>query len=64
MAFLASVNGIITPAEQARVSVLHNGFAFGDSVYGTSGACARRPPAWRSGSRPRTSRCSPRWTPC
>jgi branched-chain amino acid aminotransferase len=33
MAFLASVNGIITPAEEARVSVLDNGFAFGDSVY-------------------------------
>jgi branched-subunit amino acid aminotransferase/4-amino-4-deoxychorismate lyase len=28
----ASVNGIVVPAEQARVSVLDNGFAFGDSV--------------------------------
>jgi branched-chain amino acid aminotransferase len=33
MAFLASVNGVITPAEEARVSVLDHGFAFGDSVY-------------------------------
>ena len=30
---LASVNGIVVPAEEARVSVLDNGFAFGDSVY-------------------------------
>ncbi len=29
----ASVNGIVVPAEEARVSVLDNGFAFGDSVY-------------------------------
>jgi branched-chain amino acid aminotransferase len=29
----ASVNGIIMPAAEARVSVLDNGFAFGDSVY-------------------------------
>jgi branched-chain amino acid aminotransferase len=29
----ASVNGIVAPAEEARVSVLDNGFAFGDSVY-------------------------------
>jgi len=29
----ASVNGIVGPAEEARVSVLDNGFAFGDSVY-------------------------------
>jgi branched-chain amino acid aminotransferase len=29
----ASVNGIVLPAEEARVSVLDNGFAFGDSVY-------------------------------
>ncbi|OFV86367.1 MAG: hypothetical protein A2V74_12620 [Acidobacteria bacterium RBG_16_70_10] len=33
MGFFASVNGIIVPAEQAQVSVLDNGFAFGDSVY-------------------------------
>jgi branched-chain amino acid aminotransferase len=29
----ASVNGTIVPADEARVSVLDNGFAFGDSVY-------------------------------
>ncbi len=33
MSFLASINGVITPAEEARVSVLDNGFTFGDSVY-------------------------------
>jgi branched-chain amino acid aminotransferase len=32
MAF-ASVNGIVVPVEEARVCVLDNGFAFGDSVY-------------------------------
>ena len=29
----ASVNGTVVPAAEARVSVLDNGFAFGDSVY-------------------------------
>src|SRR3972149_375359 len=33
MGFFASVNGVIVPAERAQVSVLDNGFAFGDSVY-------------------------------
>jgi branched-chain amino acid aminotransferase len=33
MALFASVNGEILPAERARVSVLDNGFTFGDSVY-------------------------------
>jgi branched-chain amino acid aminotransferase len=33
MALFASVNGEIVPAGQARVSVLDNGFTFGDSVY-------------------------------
>jgi branched-chain amino acid aminotransferase len=33
MSFLASINGVITPAEEARVCVLDNGFTFGDSVY-------------------------------
>ena len=33
MTSLASVNGTITPAEEARVSVLDNGFTYGDSVY-------------------------------
>src|SRR5262245_36001759 len=35
MGFFASVNGEITPAEDARVSVLDNGFTFGDGVYET-----------------------------
>ena len=35
MGFYASVNGEITPAGQARVSVLDNGFTFGDAVYET-----------------------------
>jgi len=29
----ASINGTVLPVEEARVSVLDNGFAFGDSVY-------------------------------
>ncbi len=29
----ASINGAVLPVEEARVSVLDNGFAFGDSVY-------------------------------
>jgi branched-chain amino acid aminotransferase len=33
MSSLASVNGIVSPAEEARVSVLDNGFTYGDSVY-------------------------------
>ena len=33
MSFLASVNGVITPAAEATVCVLDNGFTFGDSVY-------------------------------
>jgi branched-chain amino acid aminotransferase len=33
MSSLASVNGVITPAEEARVCVLDNGFTYGDSVY-------------------------------
>jgi branched-chain amino acid aminotransferase len=35
MGFLASVNGSIGPAAEARVSVLDNGFTFGDAVYET-----------------------------
>ncbi len=35
MGFFASVNGVLTPAAEARVSVLDNGFTFGDSVYET-----------------------------
>jgi branched-chain amino acid aminotransferase len=43
MGFFASVNGNVTPAEQARVSVLDNGFTFGDSVYETLRTYAGRP---------------------
>jgi branched-chain amino acid aminotransferase len=43
MGFYASVNGEITPAEQARVSVLDNGFTFGDAVYETLRTYGGRP---------------------
>src|SRR5712692_467414 len=43
MGFFASVNGEITPAEQARVSVLDNGFTFGDAVYETLRTYGGRP---------------------
>src|SRR6185295_2492255 len=43
MSFYASVNGEITPAEEARVSVLDNGFTFGDSVYETLRTYGGRP---------------------
>lgn len=43
MGFFASVNGEILPAEQARISVLDNGFTFGDSVYETLRTYAGRP---------------------
>jgi branched-chain amino acid aminotransferase len=43
MGFFASVNGEITPAEQARVSVLDNGFTFGDGVYETLRTYGGRP---------------------
>jgi branched-chain amino acid aminotransferase len=33
MVSLASINGTVMPAEEARVPVLDNGFTFGDSVY-------------------------------
>jgi branched-chain amino acid aminotransferase len=33
MSFLVSVNGEVTSAEEARISVLDNGFTYGDSVY-------------------------------
>jgi branched-chain amino acid aminotransferase len=35
MGLFASVNGLIVPAEEARVSILDNGFTFGDAVYET-----------------------------
>ncbi|MBI3932783.1 MAG: aminotransferase class IV [Acidobacteria bacterium] len=43
MGFFASVNGLISPAEEARVSVLDNGFTFGDSVYETLRTYGGRP---------------------
>jgi branched-chain amino acid aminotransferase len=43
MGFFASVNGTITPAGDARVSVLDNGFTFGDSVYETLRTYGGRP---------------------
>jgi branched-chain amino acid aminotransferase len=35
MGLFASVNGVVVPAQEARVSVLDNGFTFGDAVYET-----------------------------
>ena len=43
MGFFASVDGEVVPAEEARVSVLDNGFTFGDSVYETLRTYAGRP---------------------
>jgi branched-chain amino acid aminotransferase len=43
MGSFASVNGIVLPAEEARVSVLDNGFTFGDSVYETLRTYRGRP---------------------
>ena len=43
MAFYASVNGEIAPAEEARISVLDNGFTFGDGVYETLRTYGGRP---------------------
>ena len=43
MGFFASVNGDIVPAAEARVSVLDNGFTFGDSVYETLRTYGGRP---------------------
>jgi branched-chain amino acid aminotransferase len=43
MGFFASVNGEITPAAEARVSVLDNGFTFGDGVYETLRTYQGRP---------------------
>ena len=43
MGFYASVNGEITPAAEARVSVLDNGFTFGDAVYETLRTYGGRP---------------------
>ncbi len=43
MGFFASVNGLVTPAAEARVSVLDNGFTFGDAVYETLRTYGGRP---------------------
>ena len=43
MGFFASVNGSVVPAAEARVSVLDNGFTFGDSVYETLRTYGGRP---------------------
>lgn len=43
MGFFASVNGSVVPAEEARVSVLDNGFTFGDAVYETLRTYGGRP---------------------
>lgn len=43
MGFFASINGNIAPAADARVSVLDNGFTFGDSVYETLRTYGGRP---------------------
>jgi len=43
MGIFASVNGNVVPAEQARVSVLDNGFTFGDAVYETLRTYRGRP---------------------
>jgi len=46
MGFFASVNGQVVPAEEARVSVLDNGFTFGDSAYETIRTYGGRPFEW------------------
>ncbi|PYP99199.1 MAG: aminotransferase [Acidobacteria bacterium] len=43
MGVFASVNGNVVPAGEARVSVLDNGFTFGDAVYETLRTYAGRP---------------------
>jgi branched-chain amino acid aminotransferase len=43
MGFFASVNGVVTPAAEAHVSVLDNGFTFGDAVYETLRTYGGRP---------------------
>lgn len=41
-----SINGIVTPAEEARISVFDRGFLFGDSVYEVLRTANRRPLFW------------------
>jgi branched-chain amino acid aminotransferase len=43
LGFFASVNGEIVPAERATVSILDNGFTFGDAVYETLRTYGGRP---------------------
>ena len=43
MGVFASVNGNVVPGDRARVSVLDNGFTFGDAVYETLRTYAGRP---------------------
>lgn len=43
MSIFASINGEIVPGAEARVSVLDNGFTFGDSVYETLRTYSGRP---------------------
>jgi branched-chain amino acid aminotransferase len=46
MGMFASVNGEVVPVEEARVSVLDNGFTFGDSAYETIRTYRGRPFEW------------------
>src|SRR5258706_15521660 len=43
MGVFASIDGVVVPGEQAKVSAFDNGFAFGDSVYETLRTYAGRP---------------------
>lgn len=43
MGFFASIDGVISPAADARVSILDNGFTFGDAVYETLRTYGGRP---------------------
>lgn len=43
MGFFASIDGVVSPAQEARVSVLDTGFTFGDAVYETLRTYGGRP---------------------
>jgi branched-chain amino acid aminotransferase len=43
MSFWVSINGVLAPAEKARISVLDNGFTLGDGVYETLRTYGGRP---------------------
>ena len=43
MGFFASIDGVISPASDARISILDNGFTFGDAVYETLRTYGGRP---------------------